>query len=83
MKKEGQEYPDPDEIEIRVVQEKKALLADISEKERVASDISECSDDKTEQNNTHSESTLSRETGLVVPKQRNRKKLARLDFSGA
>jgi len=54
------------------VQEEKALLADISEKERVDSDISECSDDKTE-----------REIGLVVPKQGKRKKLARLDFSDA
>jgi len=51
------------------VQEEKTLLADISEKERVDSDISECSDDKTE-----------REIGLVVPKQGKRKKLARLDF---
>jgi len=54
------------------VQEEKALLDDISEKERVASDISECSDDKTEL-----------EMGLVIPKQGKLKKLARLDFSDA
>ena len=61
----------------------KALLADTSGKEKVDSDISECSADKTKQNNIHSESIPSQETSLVVAKHGKRKKLARLDFSGA
>jgi hypothetical protein len=38
------------------MQREKALLADTSGKEKVDSDISECSADKTKQNNIHSES---------------------------
>jgi len=61
----------------------KALLADTSGKEKVDSDISECSADKTKLNNIHSESIPSPETSLVVAKHGKHKKLARLDFLGA
>jgi hypothetical protein len=69
-------------LKSELCKKKKALVADTSEKERVGSDISECSDNKTKQNNIHSKSTPPQETSLVVVKYGMRKKLARLDFSG-
>ena len=74
--KEGQKHFDANEVMAIVVQREreKALLADTSGKEKVDSDISECSADKTKQNNIHSESTSSQETSLVVSKHGKRKK---------
>jgi hypothetical protein len=62
---------------------KEDMPADTCGKERVDSDISGCSVDKTERNNIHSESVSSQGTSLVVAKHGKHKKLARLDFSGA
>lgn len=59
---------------------KKDLLVDIVGKERIGSDISECSADKVEQHNIDSEPIPSLETSLAIGKHGKRKKLARLDF---
>lgn len=52
----------------RILQEQKALLANIIDKGRVDSNISECLTNKNEQNNIHSKLNSSQEMSLVVSK---------------
>ena len=66
----------------RIMQEEKVLLADTTGKEKVGSDINECSAIRTKQHNIHSKQISSQETSLAVEKRGKHKKLARLDFSG-
>jgi hypothetical protein len=60
---------------------KRGLL--VGMKERIESDVSNCSTIKAEQHNIPSESITSRKTSLAIEKHEKHKKTARLYFSGA
>ena len=66
---------DHNEIMARIMQEEKVLLADTTGKEKVGSDINECSAIRTKQHNIHSKQISSQETSLAVEKHGKHKKI--------